>query len=161
MNDFTKKVPVIFDRTHLAPLFDHSIGFDNLFDNLFDKVMPAAQSMTAYPPYNIKKIGDDRIIELALAGYSEDELSIELAGDILTISGAKEELTGNVMEQAQEMVVEYLHKGIAARKFSRQFTIAENAKVTGAVFKDGILSVTITMETPKAPKTKTIAISAA
>lgn len=103
---------------------------------------------TTYPPYNVRKESDDIfVIELAVAGFNKDELSITEQDGTLTIEG-------NNKESKQD----YLHKGIASRKFSRTFSLAEHVYVDDADLKDGILYVKIIREIPEEKKPKQITI---
>ncbi len=180
----TTKLPAIFDRTAFAPLMDNSIGFDSFFDRIFDDFLPAANSVS-YPPYNIRKDGTDRVIEIALAGFKEEELELSVSNNILTVTGEKIETRTNAQivndavdtatqmipeemkeaadqvssmvpaeakeaaEQVANAMPEYIYKGIANRKFSRQFKLAENAEVTGATFIDGMLNITVSVSEPE------------
>jgi molecular chaperone IbpA len=100
------------------------IGFDSMIDELMR--MNATQSNTNYPPYNIVKETEDRFaIEVAVAGFSEGEVSIELESRVLTITGNKIHDLDNPKE--------YLHRGISSRNFVREFTLAEHVEVKSAI----------------------------
>ena len=136
----------------MTPLFRHTVGFDHL-DSLFNSLNKIDQSAPSYPPYNIEKLADDNYrITLAVAGFSQDDLSITTQDGALIVSGA---LT---QEEGQEAAT-YLHKGIATRSFERKFNLAEHVKVTGAELKDGLLKVDLVREIPEAAKPRIIAIS--
>ena len=123
------------------------IGFDNMFDELTR--MNSQQSLN-YPPYNIVKNTEDSFsIEVAVSGFSEGEVAVNLDNRVLTIKGTKNE----------ETVAEYLHKGISTRDFVREFTLAEHVEVVSASQKDGILSIYLERIVPEEKKPKTIAIN--
>ena len=123
------------------------IGFDNMFDELMR--MNSQQSLN-YPPYNIVKHTDDSFnIEVAVSGFSEGEVEVNLDNRVLTIKGQKKE----------DLVAEYLHKGISTRDFVREFTLAEHVEVINASQKDGILSIQLERIVPEEKKPKAIAIS--
>jgi molecular chaperone IbpA len=97
----------------------------------FNRVVPAAMHTTTYPPFNVVKEGEGKyVLEMALAGYSRDDISVSKGGNFLTISGEKSEDNK-----------EYIYRGIAARKFKREVPIANGVEVTAAEMRDGILKV--------------------
>lgn len=123
------------------------IGFDNMFDELMR--MNSQQSLN-YPPYNIVKNTEDSFdIEVAVSGFSEGEVEVNLDNRVLTIKGQKKE----------DLVAEYLHKGISTRDFVREFTLAEHVEVINASQKDGILSIRLERIVPEEKKPKAIAIT--
>lgn len=123
------------------------IGFDNMFDELMR--MNAQQSLN-YPPYNIVKQTDDTFfIEVATAGFGEGEVSVNLDNRVLTIKG----------EKSEDLVAEYLHKGISTRDFVREFTLAEHVEVVSATQQDGILTIQLERIVPEEKKPKSIAIN--
>jgi molecular chaperone IbpA len=133
----------------LAPLYRSTIGFDRLGRMLDDL---ASFETPAYPPYNIEKLGEDEYrITMAVAGFGEDDLSIELKQNTLTISGKKSEHRDNAGE--------VLHQGIASRAFERRFQLADFVEVRGATLENGLLHVTLKREIPEAMKPRTIAIN--
>lgn len=124
------------------------IGFDNIFDDLLNRT---AQS-TNYPPYNIVKQSDDSFaIELAVAGFKDGEISITTERNQLTVKG----------EQAVDLdsQIEYLHRGISARSFSRTWTLADHVEVAGAKSENGILTISLERKVPEEQKPKSIAIT--
>lgn len=122
------------------------------FDSILNKLNTANTAGTNYPPYNIVKHGDDGyVIELAVAGFGEDDLDITLHDDTLTIKGE----TKSVNEDTN-----YLHRGIAARGFSRKFTLADTIEVLGAQIYNGMLQVKLQNIIPESKKPKKIAIGA-
>jgi molecular chaperone IbpA len=122
------------------------IGFDNIWREL-DRI--SSQPNEVYPPYNVIKLGDHTIIELAVAGFSKDELTVELKDNILTVTGNKKQ----VYEEAA-----YTHKGISTKKFSKSFRLSEYTEVTRATITDGILSVSISVKVPEEKLPKLIPI---
>ena len=130
----------------LAPLYRSTVGFDRLFS-----MLDGFEAAPGYPPYNIERTGDnDYRISVAVAGFGENELSIESKENTLTIKGekqAKEEVNGEV-----------LYQGIAARAFERQFQLADYVQVKGANLENGLLHVELVREIPEAKKPRQIAI---
>ncbi len=131
-----------------------TIGFDNVFDHferMFDDDVFRAP-MANFPPYNIVKTGDFTYdVELALAGYSKDDITVDYADNILTVKSIKK-----TEEDKDEDGV--LHRGIAKRYFSKAFTIAEDVEVKGAELKDGLLKVSLERIIPEAKKPRSIEI---
>ena len=138
----------------LSPLYRSTVGFDRLA-GVLDQIMagegPAAPT---YPPYNIEKLGEDAYrISLAVAGFGEEDLNIEVRDQMLTITASKKENDGG------ETPV-YLHRGIAERGFERRFQLADHVKVTGAELRNGLLHVDLVREVPEALRPRTIQINA-
>jgi molecular chaperone IbpA len=127
-----------------------AIGFDNLFDTL-NRTFANSRTDGNYPPHNVVKLDDTHyVIEVAVAGFAEEEIDIELKDNVLTVKG----------EQAKpEQEVEYLHKGISARNFTRTFPLAEHIEVKGATVKNGILAIALEQFVPEENKPKKIAIT--
>ena len=133
--------------TGVQNLFPRSsfVGFDHLFNEL-EHVTRHAQDH--YPPHNILKTGDtDYLIELAVAGFSRDELNIEVKDRTLTVTG-----------EHQSKGREYIHRGISTKKFKRTFRLSEHVKVNGADLVDGILSVILKYEVPEEMRPRKITI---
>ena len=130
--------------------FQASVGFDSFFSRLFD-VDSGATASTGYPPYNIKKTGEFAYqIEMALAGFSKDELQVEVADGTLsikTVPSEKEE--GN----------DFLHRGIAKRQFSRRFTLSDDVVVKGADLYNGLLTIDLERVIPEEKKPRNIPIN--
>ena len=127
-----------------------SIGFDDVFDH-FEKMFDSDFSAVNYPPYNIVKTGPEKYdIEVALAGYSKDDIRVDYSENQLTIKSVKEDKKG------EENGV--LHKGIAKRFFSRTFTIAEDVEVKDAELKDGLLKVSLKRIVPEGKEARQISI---
>jgi len=125
-----------------------AVGFDNMFDDL----LRTSQANTNYPPYNIVKHGDDNFaIELAVAGFKDGEINIQVERNQLTVKG----------EQAIDLdnQIEYLHRGISARSFSRTWTLADHVEVAGAKSENGILTISLERKVPEEQKPKSIAIT--
>ena len=135
----------------LSPLFRTSVGFDRL-SRLMDAAMQMEGTSKGYPPYNILKTGQDLYrISLAVAGFDEADLHIELNNNQLTV-------TGNTDKTDDAEAVEYLYKGIAGRSFERRFQLADHIKVTGASLKNGLLHVDLERQIPEALRPRTIPI---
>ena len=127
-----------------------SKGFDDVFDH-FEKMFDSDFSAVNYPPYNIVKTGPEKYdIEVALAGYSKDDIRVDYSENQLTIKSVKEDKKG------EEDGV--LHKGIAKRFFSRTFTIAEDVEVKDAELKDGLLKVSLKRIVPEGKEARQISI---
>jgi molecular chaperone IbpA len=124
-----------------------TIGFDRLFEKLVMSISHD-QTQSSYPPYNIVKSGEDQyIIELAVAGFKDEELDISFKENTLTIVG-----------QPKKEERDYIHKGIAARAFSRVFTLADTVEVAGASLNSGMLYVYLENIIPEAKKSRKILI---
>ena len=125
-----------------------SVGFDDLFDH-FNNQLEIKQT-SSYPPYNINRIDDlNYQIEMALAGFSKNDIDIKYADNQLTIKSVDGE---------DKKEKETLHRGISKRKFSRTFTLAEDMKVNGAELKDGMLLIELEKIVPEEKKPRTIDI---
>ena len=128
----------------------YAIGFDHLMDHLVSLHTNNNLTTNEYPPYDIIKEGESNYkIELAVAGFKKDELSIQLKDNTLTIKGESNSKNSNG---------DYLHKNIARRSFSKSFTLAENIEVGDASFEDGVLSVSLTHNIPEEQRPKEISI---
>ena len=131
-----------------TPNFRSFVGFDSLFDEL-EKVSNFKEN--SYPAYNIEKTGElSYEITIALAGFKESQLSIEVEQSVLTISTVNEESLENR---------NYLHKGIATRAFTKQFRLAENVEVDNASFENGLLVVKMHKNIPEADLPRKIEIN--
>lgn len=134
-----------------SPLYRATVGFDQMAD-LMDRLMTTdAPSQASYPPYNIEKKDDDGWrISVAVAGFSEDDLAIEIKENNLTITGRRGgDDTGTV----------YLHRGIATRAFERRFHLADHVHVDSATHENGMLHIDLRREVPEALKPRKIQIS--
>jgi molecular chaperone IbpA len=132
----------------LTPLYRSTVGFDRLaqmFDDLSSFEAPA------YPPYNIERVGEDEYrITMAVAGFTPEDVNVEVKETTLTVTGKKPE--------KQESKSEFLHQGIASRAFERRFQLADHVEVKGADMANGLLHIALKREIPEAMKPRTIAI---
>ena len=137
----------------LNPFYRNSIGFNQLFDRITSNIDTASQS---YPPYDIIRTGDETyVIQLAIAGFQKADMKIELENGTLNISGHQfKKIDG----EDEANGIEYLHRGISNRNFSRTFNLADYVEVTDATVVDGILTVGLEKIVPEAMKPKTIEI---
>ena len=131
----------------LAPLYRSTVGFDRLFS-----MLDGFEAAPGYPPYNIERSGEnDYRVSVAVAGFGENELSIESKENTLTIKSEK--------QVKQDNNGEVLYQGIAARAFERQFQLADYVQVKGASLENGLLHVDLVREIPEAKKPRQIAIN--
>lgn len=139
-------------RTYdFSPLYRSAVGFDRLA-NLLESAARTSQE-GGYPPYNIETTGENAYrIEIAVAGFSPDELNIEVKENLLTVSGRK---TANDDAATQRT---YLHRGLAERDFERRFQLADYVIVTDANLSNGLLSIALKRELPEALKPRRIEI---
>ncbi|GMG80947.1 Hsp20 family protein [Paralimibaculum aggregatum] len=136
----------------LTPLYRSTIGFDRLA-SMLDQITSHDVSAPTYPPYNIEKMGDDAYrISLAVAGFGESELNIEVKDGQLVVTAQKRDVP------AEQRPV-YLHRGIAERGFERRFQLADHVKVKGASLENGLLHINLVREVPEELKPRTIAIT--
>ena len=130
-----------------SPLYRSVVGFDRLAD-LLDSA--AAESATGYPPYNIERTAENEYrVEIAVAGFKPEELSIEVKEAVLTVEGRK---------AANDQERRFVHRGLAERNFERRFQLAEYVVVTDAQLADGLLSISLKRELPEALKPRRIEI---
>lgn len=135
----------------IARLQRNSIGGEDFLASFFGS--PGSQAHPNYPPYNLIKVGDDSYkLSMAVAGFSKDEISVEVLDRTLTISGTKNHEEAN-------SATEYLHQGLGLRNFSRDFKLVEYIEVESATLVDGMLTISLKRELPEAAKPKSIAIS--
>jgi molecular chaperone IbpA len=133
-----------------------SIGYDSLFDS-FERMFEDSNvaSLENYPPYNIVKTGDYAYnIEVALAGFSKKDISIEYADGLLKIKSVKESKT-----EGQDENNEVIHRGISRRYFSKTFTVSDDTEIKGAELKDGLLKISLERIIPDSKKARTIEIN--
>jgi molecular chaperone IbpA len=134
----------------LAPFYRSTVGFDRLF-NLLDQA--GSEQAPGYPPYNIERTGENAYrVSVAVAGFAENELNIELKENTLTIKGEKQ-------ASAEEKSGEVLYQGIAARAFERVFQLADFVQVKGAKLENGLLHVDLVREIPETKKPRQIPIN--
>jgi len=138
-------------RISFVPLYQSTLGFDKFFDDVEKLLtMDIQKSTSNFPPHNILKLDDTRyIVELAIAGFSKDEIDISVNAGVLTVKGEKED---------KESEVQYLHKGIGTRSFTKTITVADTIEVKGAEFKDGILRIGLENVIPEHKKPRKIEI---
>lgn len=135
----------------LSPLYRSTVGFDRL-GALLDSALRATDQGSSFPPYNIEVTGENRYaITLAVAGFEQKDLDIQVERGVLSIRGKKGD---NEKEERQ-----YLHQGIATRTFERKFSLADHVQVTGADLTNGLLTVNLVREIPETMKPRSIAIN--
>ena len=135
----------------LSPLYRSTIGFDRIFALLDQAGSPEIPS---YPPYNIERTDENAYrITLAVAGFAESDLAIEVKEAALTVTGEKKAVSETVSR-------EVLHQGIAARAFVRRFQLADYVHVTGAALENGLLHIDLVRDVPEAKKPRLIPIAA-
>jgi molecular chaperone IbpA len=133
-------------RYDWTPLWRSTIGFDRLFDAL-DEVQRTSEE--SYPPYNIERVDENRFqISVALAGFTPSEVALTVEQNVLTLEGRK----------AEKEEKNFLYRGISARNFKRQFTLADHVEVKGARFENGLLVIELQREIPEAMKPRRIPI---
>lgn len=136
----------------LSPLYKSTVGFDR-FANLLDSMASAEVDSPTYPPYNIERLDENEYrITMAVAGFGEDELNVEVKENSLTVRGEK---------KAEETERSYLHRGIASRAFERRFQLADYVEVRGAELEHGMLHLDLVREVPEKMKPRNIAIGTA
>jgi molecular chaperone IbpA len=133
-----------------SPFRRSTVGFDRLFDMLENNNL--GQTQENYPPFDLIKKGDnDYCIQLAVAGFTRDEIDITAQQNVLLVSGRKS-------EEADEKSGDFIYRGIANRSFERRFALADHIQVKGADLKDGLLSIELVREIPEAMKPRKIDI---
>jgi len=133
----------------LTPLYRNSVGFDRMA-SLLDNALRTDSSSQGYPPYNIEVLEENRYaISLAVAGFTQDDLDINIEKGVLTVRGKKDDDSDK----------NYLHRGIANRAFERKFNLADYIEVTNADLDNGLLTISLLKEIPEAMKPKRIAIN--
>jgi molecular chaperone IbpA len=134
----------------LSPLYRSTIGFDRI-GSLLDTLGSFEGEAPSYPPYNIERVSETAYrISMAVAGFSDSDLDIEVKENSLTIRGEK---------RVEEENSTFLHRGIAARSFERRFQLADYVVVKGASLENGLLHVDLVRELPEAMKPRTIEIT--
>lgn len=135
----------------LSPLFRSTVGFDRLFDMLDSA--PQYDTGGGYPPYNIERTDETHYrITLAVAGFAEKELNVEVREGVLSVEGKRGDEEGETA---------FLHRGIAGRAFERRFQLAENVEVRGAKLENGLLHIDLERIVPEEKKPRRIAIGGA
>ncbi|MEN3931171.1 Hsp20 family protein [Microvirga sp. W0021] len=139
-------------RYDITPLLRNTVGFDRLF-SMLDQVVGGVETAPTYPPYNIERTDENAYrITVAVAGFTEEDLSIEVKENALSIRGEKQPI-------AEDAKPEVLYQGIAARSFERRFQLADGVLVKGASMQNGLLHVDLIREIPEAKKPRTIQIA--
>ena len=134
-----------------SPLYRSTVGFDRLA-NLLESVTQYDAATHSYPPYNIEQVSEnDYRISMAVAGFGESELSIEVKEGVLTITGKR---------AGEEPKSQFLYQGIAGRSFERRFQLADQMEVRGARLEHGLLHVDVVRVIPEAKRARKIAITA-
>ena len=138
-------------RISFSPLTHTTLGFERFFDDV-EKLLASdvAKVSTSFPPHNIIKLDESRyVVELAVAGFSKDEIDITVEDGSLIVKGEKKD---------KETEVTYLHRGIGTRSFTKTLTVADTIEVKGAEFKDGILRIGLENIIPEHKKPRKIEI---
>ncbi|WP_421790239.1 Hsp20 family protein [Hyphobacterium sp.] len=134
-----------------SPLYRSIVGFDRLA-NMIDSASKTDPS-AGFPPYNIEQLGEhDYRIELAVAGFGDEDLTVEVQENVLTISGRKD-------TRSEDETPNYLYRGIAERAFERRFHLADHVVVDNAELRNGLLAVTLRREIPESAKPRRIDIA--
>jgi len=137
-------------RIDLTPLYRSSVGFDRM-GALLDTALRSEKTTGGYPPYDIEVRGENQYgITLAVAGFEQSELDIQVEKGVLTVRGKKAE------DKSER---KYLYQGIANRTFERKFNLADYIEVAGADMSNGLLTISLVKEIPEAMKPKSIAIN--
>ena len=136
--------------TRFATLYPQFVGFDNLFNEL-ERIVEGQQSRNStFPPHNIIKVDDNRfIVEMAVAGFGEDEVSVEIQDGTLVVKG----------EKSDKSEVNYVYRGIGTRSFTKSIRLNDTIEVCGAKFKDGILTIGLENIIPEHKKPRKIEFS--
>jgi molecular chaperone IbpA len=133
-------------RLDYSPFFRSTVGFDRLLD-----LLDSADTAQGYPPYNIERSDENNYrVSIAVAGFAEKDLAIQVADGVLTVTGKREDAAKPV----------FLHQGIAGRAFERSFQLAEHVEVKGAKLENGLLHIALERVVPEAKKPRQIAINA-
>jgi len=136
-------------KIDLTPLYASTVGFDR-FGSLLDAALTADRQGGGYPPYDIERVEENEYnISIAVAGFRESEIDVQVENGVLTISGKKE---------PAEKESHYLHKGIATRSFERKFNLADHVEVQAAKLDNGLLEVSLVREIPEAMKPRRIPV---
>lgn len=139
-------------RYDLTPLYKTTVGFDHLASVL--EQLASAETDNGYPPYNIERVDENNYrITMAVAGFAESDLDIEVKEGMLRVAGTK------AAEREQDGESVFLHRGIASRNFERRFRLAEYVEVSGAKLENGLLHIDLRRELPDAMKPRRIEIA--
>lgn len=136
-------------KIDLTPLYANTVGFDR-FGSLLDAALSADRQTGGYPPYDIELVGENKYaITLAVAGFQENEIDVQLEKGVLTVRGRKED---------PKKDSRYLHRGIATRSFERNFNLADHVEVVNAQLDNGLLKIALVKEIPEAMKPRKIPV---
>lgn len=136
----------------IPQLYRFGVGFDRMIDRVDEILRQNASNQTNYPPYNMIRYSDDRYsIEIAVAGFKQGDISIEVTDNQLTVQGKQAELVEDNRE--------YVHRGLSSRDFVRVWTLADHVEVISAKQEDGILTIDLERQVPEHKKPKSIAIT--
>jgi molecular chaperone IbpA len=142
-----RKLEKTMNRIDLTPLYRSSVGYDR-FGSLLDAAFQTEKTSTGYPPYNIEVVEENSYsITVAVAGFKESELDIQIDKGVLSVRGKKAAAKDNR---------NYLHQGIATRSFERSFNLADHIEVVNADLEDGLLTVFLVKEVPEAMKPRSV-----
>ena len=129
-----------------------SIGFDSMFNRMMN--FPSTQQESGYPPYNIRKVDDyNYVIEIALAGFSESDIEVEVADGVISVRSLGEKGKQNLDTP------DYVHRGIANRSFSKSWTLSDDMIVNGAEFQNGLLNINLEKVVPEEKKPRIVPIT--
>jgi len=138
-------------KIDLAPLYANTVGYDT-FGTLLDAAFSSDRTGSGYPPYDIERVDENKYsITLAVAGFQESEIDVQVEKGVLTVRGRKEE---------QKKDSRFLHRGIASRAFERKFDLADHVEVVDAQLDNGLLHVSLVKEIPEAMKPRKIPVNA-
>ena len=145
-NQWTTQFPQDFNKA-----LNSAVGFDSLIQRLFEASDVGEKGNSNYPPYNLSRDGETYILEMALAGFHQDQLEVKYEEGVLTVGTTK----GWEQDLDED---KYIHRGIAARTFTRKFTLSDDVVVKGADFKNGLLIITMERIVPDEKKARNIPI---
>jgi len=138
-------------KVHFGHLYPSTLGFDRMFNTLEAMLDTVPNTSDKFPPHNIIKLDDQKyVVELAVAGFNEDEIDITVEDGVLKIAGEKKET---------EDEIEYLHKGIGTRSFTKSIKLIDTVEVHGAQYKNGILKIGLENVIPDHKKPKKVEIN--
>lgn len=137
-------------KIDLTPLYANTVGFDR-FGSLLDAALSSDRQAAGYPPYDIELVGENKYtITLAVAGFAEGEVDVQVEKGVLTVSGKKEDSRKDSR---------YLHRGIATRSFERKFNLADHIEVVNARLDNGLLQISLVKEIPEAMMPRKIPVA--
>lgn len=136
-------------KIDLTPLYANTVGFDR-FGSLLDAALSSERPSAGYPPYDIELVGENKYaITLAVAGFQDSEVDVQVEQGVLTVRGKKEDAKKDSR---------YLHRGIATRSFERKFNLADHVEVVNAQLDNGLLKIALVKEIPEAMKPRKIPV---